>query len=92
MEKTISAKFYFYGDIHRFLPKGQRAKKAPHPIFFMVKGHPAVKDSIEALGFPHTEVDWIVVNGCSVGFYYHLQEGDRVKVYADRKMVGLKKV
>jgi uncharacterized protein len=44
-------------------------------------GHPGIKDPIEAVGVPHTEVDLIVVNGRSVGFDYRLQDGDRVAVY-----------
>ena len=44
-------------------------------------GHPGIKDPIEALGVPHSEVDLIVVNGESVGFHYQLKHGDRVAVY-----------
>ncbi len=40
-----------------------------------------MKDSIEALGVPHTEVDVIIVNGESVGFNYRLRDGDAVAVY-----------
>ena len=40
-----------------------------------------MKDAIEAIGVPHTEVELIVVNGESVGWDYHLQGGDRVSVY-----------
>ncbi len=44
-------------------------------------GRPAIKDVIEALGVPHTEVDLILVNGESVDFSYRLEDGDRVAVY-----------
>ena len=40
-----------------------------------------MKDSIEALGVPHPEVDLVLVNGASVGFDYLLRDGDRVSVY-----------
>ena len=44
-------------------------------------GSPAVKDAIEALGVPHTEVDAIVINGRAVGFAHRLRDGDLVEVY-----------
>jgi len=43
--------------------------------------NPSVKDTIEALGVPHTEVDLILVNGESVDFAYLLQNGDKISVY-----------
>ena len=41
---------------------------------------PAVKDSIEALGVPHTEVDPILVAGISVGIDFRLKADDRAEV------------
>jgi uncharacterized protein with PIN domain len=43
--------------------------------------HPAVKDAIEALGIPHTEVDVILACGQSVAFDYQLQPDDQIKVF-----------
>lgn len=40
-----------------------------------------MKDAVEALGVPHTEVDLILLNGVSVGFDEALHDGDRVAVY-----------
>jgi uncharacterized protein len=40
-----------------------------------------VKDLVEGLGVPHTEVDLILVNGLSVDFGYRVDDGDRVSVY-----------
>ena len=42
---------------------------------------PAIKDTIEATGIPHTEVDLIFVNGRPVDFSYRLQPNDSVDVY-----------
>jgi hypothetical protein len=42
---------------------------------------PAIKDAIEALGIPHVEVETIMVNGTSVGFYHPLGPEDKVEVY-----------
>ena len=40
-----------------------------------------MKDLIEGLGVPHTEVDLILVNGLSVDFGHSIDDGDRVSVY-----------
>jgi hypothetical protein len=45
------------------------------------RGTPSVKDTIEAIGVPHTEVDVILVDGRSVGFGHLLNGGERVAVY-----------
>lgn len=44
-------------------------------------GRASVKDTIEALGIPHTEVDLIIANGRSVDFTYILRPGDVLSVY-----------
>lgn len=41
----------------------------------------SVKDAIESLGVPHTEVDLILVDGRSVDFAHLLRGGERVAVY-----------
>ncbi len=74
MSKAI---FRFYEELNDFLPK-QRRKKDFQVDF---NGRRSVKDMIEALGVPHTEIDLILVNGKSVDFAYVLQDGDRVSIY-----------
>ena len=69
--------FRFYEELNDFLPE----EKKKTSFSFDFSGTPSVKDSIEALGAPHTEVDLIVVDGRSVGFDYLLQGGERVAVY-----------
>jgi len=69
--------FRFYEELNDFLPLAR--KKVSFEYAF--RGTPAVKDAIEAVGVPHTEVDLVVVNGRSVGFEYQLRDGDRVAVY-----------
>lgn len=41
----------------------------------------SVKDMIEGIGVPHTEVDLVLVNGESSDFSRLVQNGDRVAVY-----------
>ena len=42
-----------------------------------------MKDAIESLGVPHTEIDLILVNGVSVRFDRRLRGGERVAVYPE---------
>lgn len=72
-----TAYFRFYEELSDFLPPAQQKQT----ITFSFKGHPGIKDPIEALGVPHTEIELIIVNGQSVGFDYQLGDNDRVAVY-----------
>jgi len=69
--------FRFYEELNDFLPN--RRRKATFEAEF--KGKRSIKDMVEALGVPHTEIDLILVNGKSVDFNYILQNKDRVSVY-----------
>ncbi len=71
------AEFRFYEELNDFLPRERRKRS----IAYGFKGCPGIKDPIEALGVPHTEVELIIVNRRSVGFEYRLCHGDRVAVY-----------
>lgn len=75
--KLNKAYFRFYEELNDFLPK--RKKKTFFTYEF--NGNPSIKDAVEAIGVPHTEVDLILVNSKSVEFSYHLKEGDIVSVY-----------
>ncbi|NIS79570.1 MAG: twitching motility protein PilT [Anaerolineales bacterium] len=72
-----SASFRFYAELNDFLPQDRRHTTFEHAF----SGNPAVKDTIESLGVPHTEVDLILVDGVSVDFTYRLKHGDEVSVY-----------
>lgn len=72
-----TAEFRFYEELNDFLPAGRR-KRA---FAYAFSGTPAVKDTIEALGVPHTEVDLVLVDGRSVGFDHRLAGGERIAVY-----------
>lgn len=71
------ARFLFFEELNDFLPLEKRQTS------FLYRFHekPAIKDPIEAIGVPHTEVELILANGKSVGFDYYLQHGDHVSVY-----------
>ncbi|MEE4197277.1 MAG: Mut7-C RNAse domain-containing protein [Bacteroidales bacterium] len=67
----------FYEELNDFLPAKHRKK----PVSFDVQINTSVKDAIEALGIPHTEVDLILVNSHPVDFSYNLKPGDYISVY-----------
>ena len=69
--------FRFYEELNEFLPEGKRKRRIPYSF----NGRQSVKDAIEALGIPHTEIDMILVNGVSVDFSYKLRKEDSVSVY-----------
>lgn len=71
------AVFRFYGELNDFLPRARRGAA----IEYHFPDNPGIKDPVEALGIPHTEVALIVVNGSGVDFRYQLRHGDRVAVY-----------
>lgn len=73
----FQAFFRFYAELNDFLPAEKRQRTFAH--CFELSS--SVKDMIESLGAPHTEVDLILVNGESVDFSYLVQDGDRVSVY-----------
>ena len=85
MSKVI---FRFYEELNEFLPK-QRRKKDFQVDF---EGRRSLKDMIEALGVPHTEIDLILVNGKSVNFAYVLQDWDRVSVYPVYECLNIENV
>jgi uncharacterized protein with PIN domain len=69
--------FRFYAELNDFLPKGRRQREFGYGFV----GTPSVKDAIEAIGVPHTEVDVILADGRSVDFSHQLTGGERVAVY-----------
>ncbi len=71
------ARFRFYEELNDFLPSPRRKVTFVHEW----RGSASVKDMIESLGVPHTEVDLILVNGESVDFSYRPRDGDRISVY-----------
>lgn len=73
--KTVS--FRFYEELNDFLPEQKRKKN----FLYRFSGSPSVKDAIEAIGIPHSEVDLILVNGKSVTFSHRLSENDNISVY-----------
>lgn len=66
-----------YAELNDFLEPGSRGVTARRPF----RPHQTVKDVLEAMGIPHTEVDLILVNGAPVDFAYRPAVGDRIAAY-----------
>jgi uncharacterized protein with PIN domain/sulfur carrier protein ThiS len=72
-----TATFRFYEELNDFLPSTRRRVTFAIPC----AENATVKQAIEALGVPHTEIEVILVNGESVDFSHRVQEADRIAVY-----------
>ncbi len=72
-----AAFFRFYAELNDFLPPDRRQTDFVHPFEDRI----SVKDMIESLSVPHTEVELIVVEGHPVDFSYIVQDGDHISVY-----------
>lgn len=72
-----TAEFRFYGGLNDFIDPVRRGKES----LYIFDEHPSVKDAIESMGVPHTEVDLILADGNAVDFSFHLQDGGRISVY-----------
>jgi len=67
----------FYEELNDFLPAEKRKKRFTHQYI----DRTSVKDLIESLGVPHTEIDLIITNQKSVGFNYLINNGDDISAY-----------
>jgi uncharacterized protein with PIN domain len=77
MGERSSAQFRFYEELNDFLPEARRKRD----FEIEIDRARSVKDAIESVGVPHTEIDLIVVDGKSVDFAHLLRGGERVSVY-----------
>ena len=75
MSDQISIRFY--EELNDFLSSERRKREFTNTI----KERGSIKDLVESLGVPHTEVDLILVNGVSVDFSYLVRPGDHISVY-----------
>src|SRR5436853_1487895 len=71
-----TAFFRFYAELNDFLPADRQVESS-----WSFEGRVSIKEMIELLGVPHTEVDLILVEGQPVDFSYIVRDGDRISVY-----------
>ena len=72
-----SAKFHFYNELNDFLP----VEKQNREFVYTFLGKPSVKDTIQAIGVPHTEIDIILMNRESVDFDCLLYGDENIQVF-----------
>ena len=75
MPKTINIRFY--EELNDFLTLSRRKVAFKHSF----SGNMTIKDVVESLGVPHTEIDLILINGESVIFNYRPDNSDFISVY-----------
>ncbi|MCM8775761.1 MAG: Mut7-C ubiquitin/RNAse domain-containing protein [Candidatus Omnitrophica bacterium] len=73
-------KFFFQASLRDFL----KPKRRKMPVQVVLQGSPAVRDTIESLGVPHTEVRRVIVHSKRVPLAYRLQDKDVVSVWPVR--------
>ena len=80
---TQPLKISFYEDLKDFVSDDESAAVFGEKtdVFHQLKQPRSIKDLIESLGVPHTEVDVILVNDESVDFDYLVNTGDTIEVY-----------
>ena len=66
-----------YEELNDFLAPERRRR----PFTLALQRGQTVKNLVESLGIPHTEIDLVLVDGRSVGFRHRLADGQRVSVY-----------
>ena len=76
-----SAQFRFYEELNDFLPLKQRRQTFSYGF----SGKPSVKDTLEALSVPHTEIELILVNGKSIEIEEFIAEEKRGRSGEGRK-------
>lgn len=73
----LTATFLFCEELNHFLPEERRKSDCIYSFDRMA----SIKDRIESMGVPHTEMDLILVNGASVDFSYILEDRGMVSGY-----------
>lgn len=76
-EPTGYVEVRVYAELNDFVAAPLRGQTVRRPF----KPHQSVKDVVEAMGIPHTEVDLILVNDVGRGFDYRPVSGDRIAAY-----------
>lgn len=80
----INVYLQFYESLNDFL----RPDKRNIEFNYEFKHRRSVKDLIETIGIPHTEIDLIIINNASVNFSYQVTNGEHIHIYpADSRLI-----
>lgn len=69
--------FRFYASLNDFLPVEQNHVEFAHEFELSS----SLKDMVEALGVPHTEIDLVLVNGTPSALTHIVHDADRISVF-----------
>lgn len=75
----------FHDELNDFLPDERRGVTFCQSF----NGTGSIKDLIESIGVPHTEIDVIVVDGVTTGFEHRISAGEQVEVWPRHEAVPL---
>lgn len=67
----------FYEELNDFLP----AEQQKTDFYYEIKKDRSIKDLIESIGVPHTEIDLIIIDGVSVDLNSQIRGGEHISVY-----------
>lgn len=73
----FSIRLLFHGSLNAFLPKRYREQTIERILPFFS----TIKDTVEAIGVPHVEIEKILVNQLDAEFDYRPQQNDWVEVF-----------
>jgi hypothetical protein len=79
-----TARFRFHGELSAFLARGHRDRD----FAYRCARAASLKNAIEALGVPHTEVGALMVNGVPATLQRAVREGDAVEVFPRAAEMG----
>jgi uncharacterized protein with PIN domain len=79
-----TATFRFHGELSQFLARANRGHVFPYRCARAAN----LKNAIEALGVPHTEVGALTVNGAPATLQRTVREGDAVEVFPPSAEMG----
>jgi len=74
------ATLFFHDDLAELLNRNKPAAHSAGTVTYPVTRRASIKDVIEALGPPHTEVGSIEVDGREVGFAHLLEPGEKIDI------------
>jgi len=75
MQSCITIRFY--AELNDFLEPGSRQSAVRH----VLDSPRSIKDLVQSLGVPHTEIDLILINGKPEDFSYLVRGGEHISVY-----------
>jgi len=74
---VATARFRFHGDLQGFLKREHRERNILH----VCARAASLKNAVESLGVPHTEVGRVTVNGAPATLQRTVREGDAIEVF-----------